>query len=50
MLVAGIEITPLGSFTAPAGSGAPTTGDSPDSAVCDPRLLLAMILILIRSF
>src|SRR5215831_1527302 len=40
-LVAGIEIAPLGSRTAPAGSGTPTTGDSPDSAVCEPSALLA---------
>ena len=44
MLVAGIEIAPLGSFTAPAGSGAVTTADSPDSAVRDPIALVAMIL------
>src|SRR5690349_12723954 len=40
-LVAGMEIAPLDSRTAPAGSGTPTTGDSPLSAVCVPIALLA---------
>src|SRR2546430_11159872 len=44
MLVTGIEICPFGSLIAPDGSGAVTTGDSPDVTVFEPIAFDAVTL------
>ncbi len=41
-LVAGIEISPVPSRIAPAGSGTPTTADSPESTVVEPTAFRAV--------
>src|SRR5262245_52847471 len=43
-LVAGIEISPLGSLIAPLGSGSVTIADSPDMAVAEPAEFRAVML------
>ena len=47
-LVAGIEYSPDGSFTAPAGSGSAPVVDSPEMTVTDAMALRAVTLK--RSF
>ncbi len=43
-LVAGIEISPVPSRIAPAGSGTLTIADSPESTVAEPTALRAVTL------
>ena len=43
-LVAGIDVSPLGSLMAPPGSGSVTIADSPEMTVVDPREFRAVTL------
>jgi hypothetical protein len=43
-LVAGMEMSPFGSLIAPAGSGTPTTPDSPEMTVTEPTAFRAVTL------